>query len=58
VAALEGDKADLAQRVGALEAELRRVTPSAEIALGQPRPYVGLKTLLTSGGNPGSDREA
>jgi uncharacterized integral membrane protein len=58
VAALEADKADLARRVGALEAELKRVDPPVEIAPEQPRPYVGLKTLLTSGGKPESDREA
>lgn len=58
VAALEGDKADLAQRVRALEAELQRVAPLAGIAPEQPRPYVGLKTLLTSGGGPGSDPTA
>ena len=58
VAALEGDKADLARRIGALEAELKRVDPPVEIAPEQPRPYVGLKTLLTSGGKPESDREA
>lgn len=58
VAALEGDKADLAQRIRALEAELQRVAPLAGIVPEQPRPYVGLKTLLTSDGKPGSDPEA
>ena len=58
VAALEDDKADLAQRIRALESELRRVDPLAGIVPEQPRPYVGLKTLLTSGGKPGSDPEA
>ncbi len=58
VAALEGDKADLAQRVRALEAELQRVAAPAEVAPEQPRPYVGLKTLLTSGGKPESDQGA
>jgi lipopolysaccharide assembly protein A len=58
VAALEGDKADLAQRVRALEAELKRADPLAEVTPEQPKPYVGLKTLLTSGGKPGSDRGA
>jgi uncharacterized integral membrane protein len=55
VAALEGDKAELAQRVGTLEAELKRVAPLTGIVPEQSRPYVGLKTLLTSGGKPGSD---
>ena len=59
VAALEGDKADLVQRIGALEAVLKRVDPLAEVAPEQPpKPYVGLKTLLTSGGKPGSDPTA
>ena len=58
VAMLEGDKADLAQRIGALEAELTRVAPLTAIAPEQSRPYVGLKTLLTSGGKPGSDQGA
>ena len=56
VAALEGDKADLAQRIRSLETELQRAVPSAEPVPEQPRSYVGLKTLLTSGGNPGSDQ--
>lgn len=58
VAALEGDKADLVQRIGALEAELNRLAPLAEVAPEPPRPYVGLKTLLTSGGKPESNQEA
>jgi uncharacterized integral membrane protein len=58
VAALEGDKTDLAQRIRALEAELKRLAPLAEVAPEQPRPYVGLKTLLTSGGKPETDQEA
>lgn len=57
VAALEADKADLAQRVCSLEAELRRAIPPAELVPEQVRPYVGLKTLLTSGGNPGPDQK-
>jgi uncharacterized integral membrane protein len=57
VAALEGEKADQAQRIRAMEAELKRLDPAAEVAPEQIRPYVGLKTLLTSGGKPGSDRE-
>ena len=58
VAALEGEKADLAQRIRALEVELKRLDPSVELAPEQPRPYVGLKTLLTSGGTTGSDKQA
>ena len=58
VAALDADKAALARRVQAIEAELKRLNPAAEPAPEQPRPYVGLKTLLTSGGKPGSDQEA
>ncbi|NJD34501.1 MAG: DUF1049 domain-containing protein [Betaproteobacteria bacterium] len=58
VAALEGDKANLTQRVGILEAELQRVAPSVAVAPEQARPYVGLKTLLTSGGKPGSEPAA
>ena len=58
VAALEGEKADQAQRIRALEAELTRLDSPAELAPQQPRPYVGLKTLLTSGGTTGSDKQA
>jgi lipopolysaccharide assembly protein A len=58
VAALEGEKADLAHRVGALEAELKRVAPSTGVMQEQSKPYVGLKTLLTSGGNQESDRKS
>ena len=58
VAALEGEKADQAQRIRALEAELKRLDPTVEVAPEQPRPYVGLKSLLTSGGKTGSDKEA
>jgi uncharacterized integral membrane protein len=58
VAALEADKAGLVRRVGALEAELKLADSPAEFAPEQPKPYVGLKTLLTAGGKPGSDREA
>ena len=47
-----------ARRVQAIEAELKRLNPAAEPAPEQPRPYVGLKTLLTSGGKPGSSQEA
>ena len=57
VAALEGDKADQAQRIRALEAELKRLDPAVELAPQQSRPYVGLKTLLTSGGRTGSEQE-
>lgn len=58
VAALEGEKADQLRRIRALEAELKRLDPSAELAPEQPRPYVGLKALLTSGGKLKSDQEA
>ena len=58
VAALEAEKSDLAQRIDVLEAELKRLDPSVEVAPEQPRPYVGLKTLLTSGGTTGSDKQA
>ena len=58
VAELEREKAGLAQRVSALEAELKRLSPGLEVAPEQPRPYVGLKTLLTAGGKPGSDQGA
>jgi uncharacterized integral membrane protein len=56
VTALEADKADLAQRVRVLEAELRRVNPPGGVTPEQPKSYVGLKTLLTSGGKPGTDQ--
>jgi len=58
VAALESEKTDMAQRIRALEAELKRSDPTAVLAPEQPKPYVGLKTLLISGGKPGSGTEA
>ncbi len=58
VVALEGENADQAQRIRALEAELTRLDPPAEVAPEQSRPYVGLKTLLTTGGKTKSDQEA
>lgn len=58
VAVLEADKADLVQRNRALEAELERMAPQAEVTPEQPKPYVGLKTLLTSGGKSESDPAA
>ena len=58
VAVLEGEKADQARRIRALEAQLTRLDPAAVVAPEQPKPYVGLKTLLTSCGKPGSDQEA
>jgi len=56
VAELEREKADQVQRILGLEAELKRLNPGAEVAPEQPKPYVGLKTLLTSGGKPASDQ--
>lgn len=58
VAALEGDKADLARRIHALDAELKRLEALAGAVPEQPKPYVGLKTLLTSGGAPDADPKA
>lgn len=58
VAVLEADKADLVQRIRALETELKRMAPQAEVTPEQPKPYVGLKTLLTSGGKSESDHGA
>lgn len=58
VAALEGEKADQAQRIHAMEAELKRLDSTVDVAPEQSRPYVGLKTLLTSAGKTGSGKEA
>ena len=58
IGTLEGDKGDLAKRIQALEEELKRKDPLAAITPEQPKPYVGLKALLTSGGKPESDQEA
>lgn len=47
IADLDNDKAELARRVGELEAELDRLKPTpAEPAPEEPKPYVGLKTLI------------
>jgi len=56
VAELERDKVSLAQRISGLENELKRLSPGAEVVPEQPKPYVGLKTLLTTGGKPDSDQ--
>lgn len=58
VADLERDKADQAQRISALEAELKRADPQAEVAAEPPKPYVGLKTLLTTGGKSETESSA
>ena len=55
---LEADKLDLATRISALEEELKKKDPLAEVTSEEPKPYVGLKALLTSGGKPESDQEA
>lgn len=46
---LEGDKTVLAQRINNLEKELARTSPSPVPEPQEPKSYVGLKTLLTSG---------
>ena len=58
ISTLEGEKVEQAKRIGTLEEELKSKDPQAGIAPEQPKPYVGLKTLLTSGGNPESDKGA
>ena len=47
----------VAERDG-LGVTTHELDPSVEVAPEQPRPYVGLKTLLTSGGTTGSDKQA
>ncbi|MDO8891105.1 MAG: LapA family protein [Sulfurimicrobium sp.] len=49
VAGLEEDKAALAQRVKQLELEIARISPTPVAKPEEPKPYVGLKTLLTGG---------
>jgi putative membrane protein len=46
---LEEDKAMLEQRVRKLEIELARISPSSVAEPEEPKPYVGLKALLTGG---------
>lgn len=58
ISALDGDKVNLEKRISTLEDALKKMDPLAEITPEQPKPYVGLKTLLTSGGKPESDQEA
>ena len=46
---LEEDKAELEQHVRKLKNELARISPSSVPEPEEPKPYVGLKTLLTGG---------
>ena len=56
VAELERDKVSLAQRISGLENEMKRLSPGTEVVPEPQKPYVGLKTLLTTGGKPDSDQ--
>jgi lipopolysaccharide assembly protein A len=56
VSDLEGDKAALGRRVGELEAQLARLSPSIQPDGAEPKPYVGLKTLI-AGGNSEAPRK-
>jgi len=47
VDALEQDKAQLAQRVAALEAEAARLRPPAPAAPEEPKPFAELREMLT-----------
>ncbi len=49
MATLEEDKNALAQRIVLLEQELARLQPAGVVLPQEPRPYVGLKTLLAGG---------
>lgn len=49
IASLEEEKSALAQRVRQLELEVARISPSPVPEAEEPKPYVGLKTLLTGG---------
>lgn len=49
VARMEQDKAALQRRVGELETGLARANPAPDPQPEEPRPYVGLRSLLTGG---------
>lgn len=57
VAGLEKDKTVLEKRVSELEKEVAPATPHSQPEAEQPKPYVGLKTKLTSGTSNKSDNE-
>jgi uncharacterized integral membrane protein len=49
MAGLENEKSALVQRVKQLELEVARIRPSPVPETEEPKPYVGLKTLLAGG---------
>ena len=49
VALLESERTALTRRVGDLEAEVERLNPKPGPAPDEPKPYVGLTTLMTGG---------
>lgn len=50
ISALESEQAANARRIGELEAELAGLRPSTASDAPKAPPYVGLKTLIASGG--------
>lgn len=57
ITGLEEEKSVLAQRVVQLEAEVARISPASVPEPEEPKPYVGLKTLLTGGASGKSENE-
>ena len=41
--------AEKSQRIEQLQTELARISPEAQPDLGEPKPYVGLKTIMSGG---------
>jgi uncharacterized integral membrane protein len=57
ITGLEKDKAALEQRINMLENEVARLCPAPVSEQEEPKPYVGLKTLLTGGSSSKSEGE-
>ncbi|MFA5242336.1 MAG: LapA family protein [Sulfuricella sp.] len=55
ISGLEEEKSALVQRVRQLELEVARISPSPIPEAEEPKPYVGLKTLLTCGSSNKSE---
>lgn len=49
IADLESENAELARRQAEFSAQIARLDPLPQIAPEEPKPYVGLTTLLTGG---------
>ncbi len=56
IAELESEHAQKTRQIGELESEVSRLTPPSPTEVAEPKPYVGLKALITGG--KGEDKGA